>query len=158
MPVCPTAARAPMIVRHTYLAVYPLLNVLAYCSFSHALASGVAVGFALICTLCLHLPCCWSICCQHTSLWVSGGLPLSANQLGRTGRRCGLKNDYSSTIATLSRVCGLRADDKMECRHGIVATGSLPFLRMSWRTTLIYPPPKHGVLMSPCRSRLCPLP
>ena len=41
---CPTVARAPMIARRSQLHVYPLLNVRAYCSFSHALASGVAVA------------------------------------------------------------------------------------------------------------------
>ena len=39
-------------------------------------------------------------------------------------------------IGTLSRVCGLRADRTMEGRHGIVAVGLLPYLRMSQLTTL----------------------
>ena len=50
------------------------------------------------------------------------GLSL-AKQVGKTRRRCGTIDVYSSTIATLSRVCGLRADGKMVCRHGIVAAG-----------------------------------
>jgi len=68
----------------TALQVYPLLNISAYCSFSHV-ASGVAVGLILIRKLCLHLPLCRSLCCQHTPSWVSRGWPLSSQPAGEDG-------------------------------------------------------------------------
>ena len=82
LPVCLTVACAPIIARRPQLHVYPLLNVLAYCSFMHAHGTRVAVGLISTRKLWWCLPLCRFPCCQYTPSGVSRGCPLSSQPAG----------------------------------------------------------------------------
>ena len=152
VPVYPTVARAPMIARRSSLRVYLLLNVSAYCSFSYAIASGVAVGLILSKKLCLHLPLCRSLFCQHTPSWVSRGWPLSSQPAGEDVMTVWRDQIIEKCICYF--VFGY-AGSELTVRWR-VATGLSPLdccRNSACRGSLRYTSPQRVGPISPCRNR-----